>query len=434
MDIIIAILALSLMIIVHEFGHFIIAKVNGVRVKEFSLGLGPRLCGIVRGETDYCIKLLPFGGACVMQGDIDDETHDEKYDESKSFDTKSVWARISIIAAGPIFNFVLAFVFAVIIIGNIGYAPASVYMVEEDSMAYEAGIREGDTIVKINGRTISFDAEYSIYRMVYPMKKMNITYLRDGEKHKATIVPKKVKGIAYRIGVTITSDPVKVASVSPKAPADVAGIKADDIITKVDGNDVKNADDVTKYLNDKKGEACVFTVMRDGKEAEFTIKPDAQEYEEVETGLVVYSELVKGSPIDTLKYGIHQVRYSIMNVIDSFYMLFNGQVTSKDVAGPVGIVNIISDTVDSGKEYGIKIVLMDLMYLVVLLSANLGVMNLLPIPALDGGRLVFLLIEAVRGKPIDREKEGMVHLVGITLLMILMVFVLFNDIKNVFFS
>ena len=433
MNIVLAILALSIMIIVHEFGHFIVAKANGVRVKEFSIGLGPRLCGIRTKETDYCLKLLPFGGACVMQGDVDDETSDEKQDETRSFENKSVWARISIIAAGPIFNFLLAFVFAVIIIGRLGYSPAKVYSVEEDSIAYEAGIREGDVITKINGRTISFDTEYSTYRLVYPEKTMNITYVRDGKKYKTTLVPNKVTKTAYRVGITIQGEPVTIAEVSD-GPAKDAGIKVNDVIKKINGKEVKNTSDVGTFMSEKEGAECTFTLLRDGNTVEVKVTPILTEYEEVETGMVVYSQYVKGNAWTTLKYSASQVRYSIATVFDSFHMLFAGQVTSKDIAGPVGIVNVISNTVESSKEDGTLYVILNLLYLIVLLSANLGVMNLLPIPALDGGRLVFLLIEAVRGKPIAREKEGMVHFVGMALLMVLMVIIMFNDIRNVFFS
>lgn len=434
MDILIAILALSLMVIFHEFGHYIVARANGVRVKEFSIGLGPRLVGFTKGETDYCINILPFGGACVMQGDIDDETKDETYDEEKSFDSKSVWARMSIIFAGPFFNFLLAFIFSVIIIGYMGYSPAKIYSVEEGSVAEEAGLLPGDVIVKVNNRTISFDTEFDIYRMVYAEKTMKIKYERDGKKYTTTVIPKKVKGQAYRIGITISGSPVSIVEINEDSPADKAGIKPDDVLLKINGNEISVTDDVTKYVSEAEGKACVYTILRDGKEIEFTVTPEIVDYENYETGLVVYSPYIKGNALTTLKYSFHQVRYSIMNVIDSFHMLFAGDVTSEDVAGPVGIVNLISDTVESGKEYGIMSAIMNLLFLIVLLSANLGVMNLLPIPALDGGRLVFLLIEAVRGKPISKEKEGFVHMIGLALLMLLMVFVLFNDIKNVFFK
>ena len=246
-------------------------------------------------------------------------------------------------------------------------------------------------------------------------------------------MPNKVTKTAYRVGITIQGEPVTIAEVSD-GPAKDAGIKVNDVIKKINGKEVKNTSDVGTFMSEKEGAECTFTLLRDGNTVEVKVTPILTEYEEVETGMVVYSQYVKGNAWTTLKYSASQVRYSIATVFDSFHMLFAGQVTSKDIAGPVGIVNVISNIVESSKEDGTLYVILNLLYLIVLLSANLGVMNLLPIPALDGGRLVFLLIEAVRGKPIAREKEGMVHFVGMALLMVLMVIIMFNDIRNVFFS
>ena len=163
-----------------------------------------------------------------------------------------------------------------------------------------------------------------------------------------------------------------------------------------------------------------------------TITPKVVKQDYYEDGITSYGYGVKTTPLETIKYSFKEVEYSISTVFDSFLLIFKGQVTTKDVAGPVGIVNLIGDTVEDTKEYGASTVVLTLLSLATLLSANLGVMNLLPIPALDGGRLVFLIIEAIRRKPIDREKEGMIHFIGLMVLIVLMVLILFNDIKNIF--
>ena len=435
MNIVIAILALGLLVVFHEFGHFIVAKANGVRVKEFAIGFGPKIFGFKKGETEYTFNILPFGGACIMQGDMEDTAKDEVIDEDRSFGSKSVWARIAIIAAGPIFNFFLAFIFSVIIISNVGYQPAKVYDVEEGTPAYEAGLRAGDEILKINGRSIGFASEYDVYTMVYPDKTYNITYKRDGKKYKTSFTPVKTHQVAYRIGIMIqNASPVKVVEVSKDSVADKAGVKAGDGVVSINGVSIETADQVSEEFTKAEGAECTVVIMRDGSEMPLKITPDKVEYDEMVTGMYVFSAFVKGSPVEVVTKSASQVRYDIMTVIDSLRMLVSGKVKSDDVAGPVGIVNIISDTVNESKTDGIKYMLLNLMYLVALLSANLGVMNLLPIPALDGGRLVFLFIEAIRRKPVDREKEGIIHLVGMACLMVLMVFILFNDIKNVFFK
>ena len=245
-DIVLAILLLSVIILVHEFGHFILAKANGVMVIEFSLGFGPKLLHFKKGETEYSIKLLPFGGACMMLGeDYDAEQTDEdksiplnrqsirsnantnanantsantsdkiinsdkalkkQIDMTRAFSSKSVWSRMSILAAGPIFNFLLAFILAVIIIGFLGYDPCTVNKVNADSPAAVAGLQEGDLVTSINGRDITFTRELALYRTLYPEKTMNITYVRAGEKHTTTLIPQYSKDSAYRVGILITN-------------------------------------------------------------------------------------------------------------------------------------------------------------------------------------------------------------------------------------
>ena len=218
LNIIIAILMIGLIILIHEFGHFIVAKANGVAVVEFSIGFGPKLFSVKKGDTEYCLKLIPFGGACMMLGDdimaepdeqltddggADSESDEEadssektkaerregllkEYDADKAFSAKPVWSRIAIIAAGPLFNFLLAFIFAVIIIGSVGTDPCTVDVVEENSPAAEAGLQVGDEITKINNNGISFSKEYAFYKYYHADETMNITYVREISqvKHK----------------------------------------------------------------------------------------------------------------------------------------------------------------------------------------------------------------------------------------------------------
>ena len=184
MKIIIALLIFSIIILFHELGHFLLAKANGIRVNEFSLGLGPTIVGFTRGETKYSLKLLPFGGACMMEGE-DAESKDDR-----AFNNKSVWARISVVAAGPVFNFIMAFVFSFILISCIGYDTPQIAGVLEGYAAEDAGMQAGDVIVKMNGKHIHFYREVSAYSMFHSGEDVTVTYLRDGEKYKTTLVPK----------------------------------------------------------------------------------------------------------------------------------------------------------------------------------------------------------------------------------------------------
>jgi regulator of sigma E protease len=344
LNIVIAIIIFSIIIIFHELGHFWLAKANGIQVNEFSLGLGPTIVGFTKGETKYSIKLLPFGGACMMEGE------DDSSDNPRAFTSKSVWARISVVFAGPFFNFIMAFLCAFIITCCVGYDEATLSGVIDGYAAQEAGLMEGDTITKMNGHKIHFYREVSAYSLFHTGETVEIEYVRDGEKHTAVLTPK---------------------------------------------------------------------------------------YDE-ETGRYLYGVIgnyayTKGNVLDSAVNSLYEVRYWIYTTLQSLKMLVTGGASVNDLSGPVGIVQnmgeVYDESVSSGGYYAAFI---NMLNWVVLLSANLGVMNLLPIPALDGGRLVFLLVEAVRRKRIDPEKEGYVHMIGIILLMLLMVFVMFNDIRKLF--
>lgn len=343
LKIIIALLIFSLIIVIHEMGHFLLAKKNGIYVTEFSVGMGPRIVSFVRGETRYSLKLFPFGGSCMMLGE------DESSDDERAFGKKPVWARISVIAAGPIFNFILAFILALFVVGSIGYDAPIVNQVMEGYPAQEAGMQHGDKILRINNEKINLYREISIFVQLNQGKTAKITYERDGVKHDVTLEPK---------------------------------------------------------LNE---EAGIY-----------------------QFGLIGPDKRVKGNAITTIQYSAHEVNYWIKLTIKSIGMIFEGKVTKDDVQGPVGMVNMIGDTYEESKSDGAFYVWLSMINISLWLSANLGVMNLLPLPALDGGRLVFLIIEAIRGKPVNQEKEGMVHFVGLMLLMALMVFVMFNDIRRLF--
>lgn len=424
MNIVIALLILSVIIIIHEFGHFILAKANGVGVTEFSVGMGPRLAKFTKGETMYSLKLLPFGGSCMMVGE-DEDSNDEK-----AFNNKSVWARISIIAAGPIFNFLLAFVMAVIIISNIGYDPCVITKVEEESVAYKAGLREGDLIQSINNKKAVFGREFSLLETASPDKTLVIVYIRDGKEHEAVVVPEFVENDYYQVGISISG--LKVASVIDGKPADEAGIRKNDIIESINSVPMESAEQAASTINQSNGEELVIRVNRDGTSLELTVYPKLVHTTSYETGLTINYARKKTGAINTVVLSCYEVKYWINTVFESLGMMFRGQVTADDVAGPVGVVSLIGEVVEESKADGWFYVFLNIFNLTLMLSANLGVMNLLPLPALDGGRLVFLIIEAVRRKPIEREKEGMVHFVGIILLMILMVFITFNDILNLF--
>lgn len=341
MKLVLALLIFSVLVIIHELGHFLLAKYNGITVTEFSVGMGPRLLSREWGNTRYSIKILPFGGSCMMVGE-EEESHEEG-----SFGSKSVWARISVVAAGPIFNFLLAFVLSVIIVANIGYDD-TVVDVTPGYPAAEAGMQDGDEIVRMGGSRTYVYREISLFNSLYQGQSTEVTYRRDGEEHTVLLIPVRDENGFYRYGFEKTN---------------------------------------------------------------------------IRT---------RGNALQVMGYGAAELRYWLKATVESLSMLFRGKVGLDDMSGPVGIVDTIGETYEEARADGWYYVTLNMILLSILLSVNLGVMNLLPIPALDGGRLVFLVIEAVRGKAISQEKESMVHFVGFILLMGLMVVVLLNDLRRIF--
>lgn len=342
MNIIVAILIFGIIIIVHELGHFLIAKKNGIQVDEFCIGLGPTIIGKQVGETFYSIKLLPFGGACMMG-------EDEDRPGENAFNNKSVWARIAVIFGGPFFNFILAFLFSVIVIGMSGADIPQISKVEKNSPAYQAGIRTGDTMTKVDGKKIHNYREFSYYMYLdYSGGEIPITIVHNGKSKDIKVTPQYDKERAqYMIGITWNG------------------------------------------------------------------------YQNV-------------GPLKTLEYSVREVGLQVKITLKSVKMLITQKLGVKDLSGPVGIVKTVGDQYSKAATYGFRTIFLTMANWIILISANLGVMNLLPLPALDGGRLLFLIIEAIRGKAVPQNMEALVHTAGLILLMILMVFVMYQDIVKIF--
>lgn len=348
MSIIIFLIILSVLVMVHEAGHFFVAKLNGIRVLEFCLGMGPQIFKFTKGETTYAIRLFPIGGACMFDGEDGNVEGGGEGDEH-CFHKANVWARIATVVAGPLCNFVLAFIFSVIIVNFSVTDLPIVVQVTEGGAAAEAGILPGDEIISVNGEKVH------LYREVQVISQLN-----HGEPYE--------------------------------------------MVLKRDGKLVE----------------VTFTPTFDEKEGRYYMGLAGAEY-----------EAFRG--LDSLKYGFYEVRYAAVSTYKSLLQMIQGQVKSEDMAGVVGIANMVDETYEAVKPAGWQSVLLTMMNLASLLSVNLGIINLLPLPALDGGRLVFLAVEVIRGKPVPPDKEGLVHAIGFIFFMVLMVFLVFNDIRNIFF-
>lgn len=425
MKILIALLVFSVIVLFHELGHFLLAKRNGIAVTEFSLGMGPRLLSTEKGGTRYSLKLFPIGGSCMMVGEDEDD------DSEGSFNNASVWARISVVAAGPIFNFILAFVFAMIITSVVGYDPARVLQVTEGSPAAQAGLKEGDIITEFRGRHISIGRDLDSYMTLHGLKdeEISLTYERDGKKHDIQFQANSES--RYMLGFTYLSEGTpEITQVMLNSAMAKAGVMPGDIIREIDGTAVADSQELQAYLQEHPldGTEITLGIERDGKVE--TISAIPQMTKQVDSGFIYNIYREKTNFLGVMKYSAVEVRYWVSTTVESLMMLIKGQFSVNDLSGPVGIIDVIGDSYEEAKSEGAMMVWMQMLYWAILLSANLGVMNLLPIPALDGGRLVFLLIESVRKKRLNPNVEGMIHFAGFVLLMMLMVFVMFNDFRR----
>ncbi|WP_026835673.1 M50 family metallopeptidase [Eubacterium xylanophilum] len=367
MNIFIAIVLFSAIILFHEFGHFIVAKANKIGVIEFSLGMGPRIISYVKtdegkvvkffgsssffedekfkGHTIYSWKVLPFGGSCAMLGEMEQDLEEEA-----AFNQKSVGARMAVIFAGPFFNFILAFILAIFVIGLVGWDKAVVTGFSENSAIQEAGIKEGDLITSIDGEKIVVDREISFFLQFNQLevgKPVQITYERDGKENTVAVNPRE-------------------------------------------------------------------QVNKDGTKS-------------VKLGFF-HGQRIKDNVLTILKYSLYEVKFWISTTLKSLYMLASGRVSVKEASGPVGIVKMVGDVVDQSAPEGLLLVVVNVLNMGILLTANLGVMNLLPIPAVDGGRLFLLVIEAIRRKPLPEKIENGINIGGFAFLMLLMVLIMYNDI------
>ena len=419
MKILIALLVFSVIVLFHELGHFLLAKRNGIAVTEFSLGMGPRLLSTEKGGTRYSLKLFPIGGSCMMVGEDEDD------DSEGSFNNASVWARISVVAAGPIFNFILAFVFAMIITSVVGYDPARVLQVTEGSPAAQAGLKEGDIIKEFQGRHISIGRDLDSYMTLHGLKdeEISLTYERDGKKHDIQFQANSES--RYMLGFTYLSEGIpEITQVMLNSAMTKAGVMPGDIIREINGTAVADSQEIQAYLQEHPldGTEITLGIERDGKVE--TISAIPQMTKHVDSGFIYNIYREKTNFLGVMKYSAVEVRYWVSTTVESLMMLIKGQFSVNDLSGPVGIIDVIGDSYEEAKSEGAMMVWMQMLYWAILLSANLGVMNLLPIPALDGGRLVFLLIESVRKKRLNPNVEGMIHFAGFVLLMMLMVFVM----------
>ncbi|MGB6874620.1 MAG: RIP metalloprotease RseP [Candidatus Acidiferrales bacterium] len=425
-----AVIGLGIIVFVHEWGHFIVARLCGVRVLVFSLGYGNRIFGWKRGDTDYRVSVFPVGGYVRMAGDNPTEERTGAPDE---FLAKPRWQRLLIILAGPFMNFVLAFavLWGLYMVGvpvpAYSHQPAQVAVVIPKSPAEKAGIKVGDQIVAIGGAKVSDWDDALSSDSIIPGNKLPLTVERNGSMISLVeMVPQDPTDACDVLGCP--KERAEIDSVMRGDPAAKAGLKAGDVITSVDGEAVANRDVLTDAVTQSGGKPVIVGVRRDGKEFTTTMKPV---YTDLGDGNgkrwaigVAYGsdETVRESyPFFSAARQSWDQNITISTKIFSFVGgLFSGRLSLKDAAGPVGIVKI--------SVQAAKLGFAEFIIFMAFLSVDLGIVNLLPIPILDGGHVLMLAIEGSLRRDLSVAVKERFLTVGLVFLLTVVGFVTYFDV------
>lgn len=422
-----AVVALGLLILIHEFGHFIVAKLFKVGVLKFSLGFGRKLVGRKFGETEYMISAFPLGGYVKMLGE--DETTEELSPEEKkrAFLEQPLYVRAAIVFAGPFFNILLALVLCFILfVTGFPTAIAKVAYVVPGSPAQAAGFKPGDVIEKVDGTYTDIWEQVLEYVKAHPAKTMAFTVKRDGATValKAAPVNEGGKGSLGLIGSVV------IGAVMANSPADISGLKAKDRVIAVDGRRVGAWSDMADVVKTNPGKRLMFTIGRDGGTFDVAVTPRLNtggKGADKKLGIIGVqmgseSENVAYGPVEALELGAERTYMMTSLTVSFLARLIGGQEDASQIGGPIAIVQISGRQARQG--------LADFFIFVSLLSVNLGIINLFPIPILDGGHLLFFGIEGVMGKPLSMRKREIAQQIGLFMLVALMVFVFYNDIMR----
>ena len=406
---------LGFLIFIHEGGHFIVAKLCKIKVKEFAIGFGPTIWKKQGKETKYALRLIPLGGFVNLEGE------DERSEEEGSFSEASIPKRMAIIVAGGLVNIVFGLVVYFILMTSIGNNTSLIISETIPEYAAEqSGIIVGDEIVKINDKKINIKSDIDKILQNSNGEELKITIKRNEELKDIYLIPTKQEYKSTGIYLKNTSeDDTKIVAVESGSSSEKQGLKANDRILKINNVEVQNVDNIVNAINSKENTGkLLFEIERSGEILEIEIIPD-----------ILYSyyigvqfEMAENNLFINMHYAVFETRDFVLSIVDNLKMLFTGNVGVDQMMGPVGISEAVANT----KQ------IEDFVYLMALISLSLGVTNLLPFPALDGGKFALLLLEAIRGKKLKQETEINLQLIGFAILITLALYVTYNDILRIF--
>lgn len=421
------IIVLGFLIFAHEAGHFLFAKLFGVRVLVFSFGFGQRLFGFRKGDTDYRVSLIPLGGYVRMAGDDPEENRQGQPDEYLS---QPKWQRFLILLAGPGANVLIAIVFlaALFVVGiQVPRIEPVLGTVLPDRPAARAGLQPGDRIVSANGEPITGWEDLKLAIGINPDSPVRIEFIRNGERMSTVVTPERVMtsyGSTGMAGVMPFIEPV-VGDVIPGTAAAQAGLQPGDRIISANGREVRQLSDLDPALQAAKKDPLHLVVERDGRSVELTLPP-IQSEKQIYPGFTPPTTVRKFGIAGAFRESVNQNWRMVRYIFYVIGRLFRAEGSVKDFTGPISIARISGEMLRTGWK--------ELLWLMAAISLNLGIMNLLPIPVLDGGHILILGIEGLARHDLSIRAKERIQKLGFAVLAALMIVVLYQDvIHNVMF-
>lgn len=436
--ILIGVLLFELIIFIHEFGHFITAKKSGIKVNEFSLGMGPKIFSFGKGETKYSLRIFPIGGFCAMEGE------DEESPEPRAFNNAKVWKRMIVVIAGAVMNIILGFVLMfVVVVQQDSYSSTEVQSFPATSFSSCTGLQSGDVIKEINGYGISTSMDFN-----YPISTAELKTV-DGSTLE--IYKEDCGNNLYNMAVSLVQDKnnklsdeqvSKVNELLSKSSNEIAKAKSKEDAFSVYENYYKKINDACG-IKDYKVEKIVEKETRKRYTADILVERNGEEKLLKNVQFFTYTTKDNSDPQVSIDFYVKPIEKTFGSVISQTFKqtistckmiyaslggLLTGKFGLKDMSGPIGIASAVTTVASESLSSGFMSAVNSIIYVMMIITVNLGLFNMLPFPALDGGRFVFLIIEAIRGKSVPRKVEAIVNGIGMGLLILLMILITANDI------
>lgn len=436
--ILIGVLLFELIIFIHEFGHFITAKKSGIKVNEFSLGMGPKIFSFGKGETKYSLRIFPIGGFCSMEGE------DEESPEPRAFNNAKVWKRMIVVIAGAVMNIILGFVLMfVVVVQQDAYSSTEVQSFPATSFSSCTGLQSGDVIKEINGYGISTSMDFN-----YPISTAELKTV-DGSTLE--IYKEDCGNNLYNMAVSLVQDKnnklsdeqvSKVNELLSKSTNEIVKAKSKEDAYSIYENYYKKINDACG-IKDYKVEKIVEKETRKRYTADILVERNGEEKLLKNVQFFTYTTKDNSDPQVSIDFYVKPIEKTFGSVISQTFKqtistckmiyaslggLLTGKFGLKDMSGPIGIASAVTTVASESLSSGFMSAVNSIIYVMMIITVNLGLFNMLPFPALDGGRFVFLIIEVIRGKSVPRKVEAIVNGIGMGLLILLMILITANDI------